>query len=74
MWSWESWEPAIPGLAVSASATQFTFASGGHRAPEARSLDCSRAGATGCPGCIVEKAISGRLSLPDSMDHAPDSA
>ena len=37
--------------AVSASAARFTSAeSSGHRAPEARSLDCGRAGASRCAG------------------------
>ena len=46
----------------------------GHRAPEARPLDCGRAGAPRCAGCIAEKAISGGVSGTDRMDRAPDSA
>ena len=56
--------------AVSASAARFTSAqSSGHRAPEARSLDCGRAGAPRCAGCIAEKAISGGLSA--HRPHGP---
>ena len=54
---------------------EFTFEqSCCHRAPEAGTLDGGSAGASGCAGEIVEKAISGGVSGTNRMDGSPDSA